>query len=60
MDRVTATELFASGAVTAGLAVFIIGLTIGGTTGYAINPVRDLIPRVLHQILPVPNKGSSH
>jgi glycerol uptake facilitator protein len=36
-----------------------IGLSLGGTTGFAINPARDLAPRVAHFILPIPGKGSS-
>ena len=42
-----------------GLLVWSIGLSLGGTTGYAINPVRDLGPRLAYSILPIPNKGSS-
>ncbi|OEF99375.1 aquaporin [Vulcanibacillus modesticaldus] len=42
-----------------GFLVFSIGLSLGGTTGYAINPARDLGPRIAHFILPIPNKGSS-
>ncbi len=42
-----------------GLLVWSIGLSLGGTTGYAINPARDLGPRIAHAILPIPNKGSS-
>ena len=42
-----------------GLLVFAIGLSLGGPTGYAINPARDLSPRIMHQILPIPGKGSS-
>ncbi len=42
-----------------GIMVWAIGLGLGGTTGYAINPARDLGPRILHSILPIPNKGSS-
>jgi len=42
-----------------GLLVVGIGLSLGGTTGYAINPARDLGPRVAHAVLPIPGKGSS-
>lgn len=42
-----------------GMLVWSIGLSLGGTTGYAINPVRDLGPRIAHAILPIPGKGSS-
>lgn len=36
-----------------------IGLSLGGTTGFAINPARDLAPRLAHALLPIPGKGSS-
>jgi glycerol uptake facilitator len=36
-----------------------IGLSLGGPTGYAINPARDLGPRIMHAILPIPGKGTS-
>jgi len=42
-----------------GMLVFAIGLSLGGPTGYAINPARDLGPRVMHSILPIHGKGSS-
>ena len=42
-----------------GILVWSIGLSLGGTTGYAINPARDLGPRIAHSILPIANKGSS-
>lgn len=41
------------------LLVVGIGLSLGGPTGYAINPARDLGPRIVHQVLPIPNKGTS-
>ncbi len=42
-----------------GLLVWAIGLSLGGPTGYAINPARDLGPRIAHAVLPIPGKGSS-
>ncbi|MDN6639928.1 MAG: aquaporin family protein [Tetragenococcus sp.] len=42
-----------------GIIVLSIGLSLGGPTGYAINPARDLGPRIAHQILPIKNKGTS-
>ena len=42
-----------------GLLIWVIGLSSGGTTGYAINPARDLGPRIAHAILPVPGKRDS-
>jgi glycerol uptake facilitator protein len=42
-----------------GILVLGIGLSLGGTTGYAINPARDLGPRLAHAILPISGKGSS-
>ena len=47
------------GALTVGFLVWSIGLSLGGPTGYAINPARDLGPRIAHQILPIPGKGGS-
>lgn len=40
--------------------VWGIGLSLGGTTGYAINPARDLGPRLMHALLPIPGKGGSN
>lgn len=42
-----------------GLLIVAIGLSLGGATGYAINPARDLGPRIAHAILPIPGKGGS-
>ena len=42
-----------------GALVWAIGLSLGGTTGYAINPARDLAPRLAHALLPIPGKGHS-
>jgi glycerol uptake facilitator protein len=42
-----------------GLLVWVIGLSLGGPTGYAINPARDLGPRIVHTLLPIAGKGSS-
>jgi glycerol uptake facilitator protein len=47
------------GALPVGLLVFSIGLSLGGTTGYAINPARDLGPRIAHALLPIAGKRDS-
>jgi glycerol uptake facilitator protein len=47
------------GALPVGLLVWVIGLGLGGTTGYAINPARDLGPRIMHQLLPIKHKIDS-
>ena len=47
------------GAIPVAFLVWVIGISLGGPTGYAINPARDLGPRIMHAILPIPNKGSS-
>lgn len=48
-----------AGNLITGALIIGIGLSLGGTTGYAINPARDLGPRIAHAILPIPNKGDS-
>lgn len=47
------------GPLLVGLLVFSIGLSLGGPTGYAINPARDLGPRIAHAMLPIAGKGGS-
>lgn len=47
------------GALPVAFLVWVIGLSLGGTTGYAINPARDLGPRIIHFLVPIKNKGTS-
>lgn len=54
-----ATTLGALDALPVALVVLGIGLSLGGPTGYAINPARDLGPRIIHFILPIPGKRDS-
>ncbi|HET6858276.1 MAG TPA: aquaporin, partial [Streptomyces sp.] len=54
-----ASGLAALGALPVALLVIGIGASLGGPTGYAINPARDLGPRIVHALLPLPNKGGS-
>jgi glycerol uptake facilitator protein len=49
----------ALGALSVALLVLVIGLSLGGTTGYAINPARDLGPRIAHYLMPIPGKRDS-
>jgi glycerol uptake facilitator protein len=55
----TTVPTFALGGFFVGFLVLAIGLSLGGPTGYAINPARDLGPRIVHAILPIPGKGDS-
>lgn len=47
------------GTVAVGMLIWVIGLSLGGTTGYAINPARDLGPRIAHALLPIKDKRDS-
>lgn len=58
-DTQTVVGLGSLGAVPVAFLVWSIGLSLGGTTGYAINPARDLGPRIMHALLPIKNKVSS-
>jgi glycerol uptake facilitator protein len=54
-----ATSIGTLDALPVALLILGIGLSLGGTTGYAINPARDLGPRIMHALLPMKNKGKS-
>ncbi|GLU46433.1 MIP/aquaporin family protein [Nocardiopsis ansamitocini] len=60
-DNVDLSALFSTGIapLLVGLLVLAIGLSLGGPTGYAINPARDLGPRIAHFLLPIPGKRDS-
>lgn len=59
VDSTTPIGLGSIGAIPVSFIVWVIGLSLGGVTGYAINPARDLGPRIMHAILPIPGKGNS-
>ena len=58
-ESTTPVGLGSIGALPVALLVWVIGLGLGGTTGYGINPARDLGPRIMHQLLPIKNKIDS-
>ena len=56
---VSTINLGAVGALPVAFLVWVIGLALGGPTGYAINPARDLGPRIMHAVLPIAGKGDN-
>ena len=58
LDSTTPIGLGSIGGLPVAILVWAIGLSLGGTTGYAINPARDLGPRIIHALLPIKNKAA--
>ena len=59
LDSDTIIGLGSLGALPVAFVVWSIGMSLGGTTGYSINPARDLGPRIMHALLPIKDKGNS-
>lgn len=53
------TEGVSTGPMAVAFVIFVLGAGLGGPTGYAMNPTRDLAPRIVHALLPIPGKGGS-
>ncbi len=60
LDSDSVIGLGSLGALPVALVVWSIGISLGGTTGYSINPARDLGPRIIHALLPIKGKGGNN